>query len=172
MSQQPELAGRVIGVAFAEPRRLREFRGVLEADVPLYTDPGRAVYDALGFTRGSVRRVWLDPRVWWRYAKLLSSGMRLKRTEEDTLQMAGDAVVDGSARLTWIHRSTGPDDRPSVAEVVAAFRDATAATRPCRPRGEPVESRHDSGKGWLRRARRVHRSVDVDDDGGRGAGWL
>lgn len=120
----------MVGLAFAEPRRLREFRDVLEADVPLHTDPTRAVYDAFGFARGSVRSVWLDPRVWWRYVKLLSSGMRLERTEEDTLQMAGDAVVDGTGRLTWIHRSTGPDDRPSVAEVVAAFRDASATTRP------------------------------------------
>ncbi len=36
----------------------------------------------------------------------------------------GDAVFDASGVLTWIHRSAGPEDRPSVATVATELRAA------------------------------------------------
>ncbi len=65
--QREQLAGRVICVTFAAPALLRAFERELCLGMPLFGDPDRAVYDAFGFGRGSVRCVWLDPRVWAGY---------------------------------------------------------------------------------------------------------
>jgi len=122
--QREQLAGRVVCVTFAAPALLRAFERELRIDLPLFGDPDRAVYDAFGFGRGSVRRVWLDPRVWARYAQLLARGPRPGWSGQDTLQLGGDAVVDAAGIIRWIHRSTGPDDRPSVSTLAAQLRSA------------------------------------------------
>jgi len=68
--------------------------------------------------------VWLDPRVWRRYASLLARGRRSERTDGDVLQLGGDAVLDAHGRLASIHRSAGPEDRPTVDELVTAVQRA------------------------------------------------
>jgi len=125
VSHEPELAGRLACVTFAAPALLAAFARELDLDVALYADPDRAVYRAFGYERGSVRRVWLDPRVWRRYARLLRDGLRPGRSEQDTLQLGGDAVVAGG-RLEWIFRSAGPEDRPPAAAVAEALRAAAS----------------------------------------------
>jgi len=125
MSNQREaLAGRVACITFADAPLLAAFERGLGLDVPLFGDPERAVYRAFGFARGSFARVWLDPRVWARYAQLLHSGQRPGLNDQDKLQLGGDAVFDASGVLTWIHRSAGPEDRPSVATVATELRAA------------------------------------------------
>ena len=108
------LPGRIIVISFTAPQMLGRFEDELQLGLEMFADPERAVYEALGFGRGSVSRVWLHPRVWIRYAGLLAGGARLRAAEGDTLQLGGDAVVDAEGRLAWIHRSTGPEDRPPV----------------------------------------------------------
>jgi hypothetical protein len=104
---------------------LRGFEREMKLPYPLYGDPDRATYRAFGFGRASARRVWLDPRVWTRYAQLLVRGRRpVGAPEQDTLQLGGDAVLDARGRLSWIYRSTGPEDRPSVDRLVGAMREA------------------------------------------------
>ena len=124
--RRAEIPGPIACVTFAEPAMLRGFERQMELPYPLYGDPDRATYRALGFGRASTRRVWLDPRVWARYARLLARGRRPGGAPaQDTHQLGGDAVVDARGRLSWIHRSTGPVDRPSVDRLVAAMRDAS-----------------------------------------------
>lgn len=101
-------------VTFASPAMLARFEAELELGVPMLADRDRALYAALGLGRGSVARVWLDPRVWIRYARLLAGGGRMRRTQDDTLQLGGDAVIDADGRLAWIYRSRGPEDRPGI----------------------------------------------------------
>ena len=121
-----ELAGRLVCITFAAPPLLRAFQRELQLDLPLLGDPGRAVYDAFGFGRGSVRRVWLDPRVWTRYAQLLARGQRPGWSGQDTLQLGGDAVIDAAGIVRWIYRSAGPDERPSIATLAAQLQAAAA----------------------------------------------
>ena len=111
---------RIAVITFVEAPLLRAFASELRLDeVPLYGDPDRRLYDALGFGRGSVARVWLDPRVWLRYARSLRRGGRLpRRPAQDTLQLGGDALVDADGRVVWLYRSRGPEDRPAADEVV------------------------------------------------------
>ncbi len=110
-------------ITFASPPLLARFAAELDLGLPILADRDRALYAALGFGSGSVARVWLDPRVWARYARLLARGHRMRRMQEDTLQLGGDAVVDADGRLAWIYRSRGPDDRPAI----EALRRAVAS---------------------------------------------
>lgn len=135
--QRAKLAGGLACITFAEPPLLAMFDRELGLGVPLFGDPGRASYRAFGFGRGSVRRVWLDPRVWASYARLLAGGQRPRLTRQDTLQLGGDAVIDAGGTLTWIHRSAGPEDRPSVATVAAELAKAASVTPRSAPQPAP-----------------------------------
>ena len=117
-----ELHGRIVVVTFSPPELLARFEAELGLGLPMLSDRDRALYAALGFGRGSVRRVWLDPRVWARYARLLARGERMRPAQEDTLQLGGDAVVDAEGRLVWAYRSRGPEDRPSIEALQGALK--------------------------------------------------
>jgi hypothetical protein len=129
-----ELGLPVACVTFAPGWMLRGFAAELPG-LALYGDVDRALYRALGFGRGSFARVWLDPRVWARYARLLAGGRRVAgRPDQDTLQLGGDAVVAPGGEITWLYRSRGPDDRPPVDAIVRASRAAwTSASQDAPP---------------------------------------
>jgi len=112
---------RVVVVAFAPRESLVGYqqRQRLEHLLVL-SDPERAAYRAFGLGRGSVARVWLDPRVWIRYVWLILAGGRPEAAHEDTLQLGGDALVDAGGRIAWIYRSRGPEDRPTIDQIAAA----------------------------------------------------
>ncbi len=118
------LGARVACISFAAPELLRAYRDKVGVRAPLYADPERAAYRAFGFGRGSVGRVWLDPRVIGRYAQLRMRGKRPERPAQDTLQLGGDVVVGADGRVAWVYRSAGPEDRPSVASIGAALARA------------------------------------------------
>lgn len=107
-------------VTFAPAPTLAAFERGLGLPFAYYGDPERRAYDAFGFERASTARVWLDPRVWSRYARLLARGARLERPGQDTLQLGGDVLVDAAGVVEWVYRSRGPEDRPSVAALLAA----------------------------------------------------
>ena len=124
MSQRKEEIGaRIACVSFVAPPLLSAYERELGLhDVVLLSDPESAQYEAFGFGRGSLARVWLDPRVWWRYASLLARGRRWAGFGEDTLQLGGDVLLAADGTVRWIYRSRGPEDRPSVEEIVTAAR--------------------------------------------------
>lgn len=119
--QTEEIDGRIACITFAQPTMLRGFERKMSLPYPVYGDPGRESYRVFGLGHASGARVWLDPRVWARYASLIARGRRPERPdgEEDTLQLGGDAVLDAQGHLHWIYRSRGPEDRPPVEEIVA-----------------------------------------------------
>ena len=116
-----ELGVRVVVVGFADRGALGGYRRAFGLDdVLVLADPERITYALFGFGRASFARVWLDPRVWLRYAALLARGRRPAPAHEDTLQLGGDVLVDAAGRVRWIYRSAGPEDRPSLAQLEAA----------------------------------------------------
>lgn len=117
-----KLAVRIVVVAFASAQSLIAYQHRHGLDhLLVLSDPDRHAYRAFGLGRGSVLRIWLDPRVWARYLQLMLRGRRPEAAHEDTLQLGGDALVDSDGRITWIHRSRGPEDRPSVADIQMAI---------------------------------------------------
>lgn len=124
--RQDEIDARIVCVTFAEPSQLAAFERKLALPYPIWGDPARTTYHALGFERASWRRVWLDPRVWARYATLLARGRRTERSGQDELQLGGDVVLDADGRVAWIYRGAGPEDRPAVDLLADAVRAAAA----------------------------------------------
>lgn len=118
------LGARVACISFAGPEFLRAYRDKVGVHAPLYADQERAAYRAFGFGRGSVGRVWLDPRVIGRYAQLWMRGKRPERSGQDTLQLGGDVVTGADGRVAWVYRSAGPEDRPTVESIAAALAQA------------------------------------------------
>ncbi len=121
LDHREELGVEVVVVAFAIPEWLAVYERELgRPGLRFLSDPDRASYRAFGFPRGSTRRVWLDARVWRRYAALIARGRRPRPAREDPLQLGGDVLADRDGIVRWTYRSTGPEDRPSLAEVRAA----------------------------------------------------
>ena len=115
----------VVLVTFTDPDNLSDYivRNLLP--FPVLTDPDRSAYAAYGFGRGSVGRVW-GWRAGRRYLELLRAGRwrELRRPTEDTLQLGGDVVIAPDGTLAWGFWSEGPDDRPSVDDIIAAVEAA------------------------------------------------
>lgn len=110
----------VVVVTFTRPRNLSGYRRRFAAPLRVVADEDRVLYRALGLGRGPWWRVY-GPGTSRRYAELLRGGRRLERPHEDTLQLGGDAVVGADGRLTWRYRGAGPDDRPTVDDLLAAL---------------------------------------------------
>ncbi|MEM9714706.1 MAG: AhpC/TSA family protein [Actinomycetota bacterium] len=121
---------RVALVTFTDTELVTSYRLEHELPFPVLTDPERATYRAYGLDRGSIARVW-GWRAARRYLELLRAGGRstvrsLARPIEDTRQLGGDFVVGRDGRFVLAFRGEGPDDRPSVDQLVAAVRPAAA----------------------------------------------
>lgn len=111
-------------VTFARPRVLSGYRRRFADPFTVVSDEERQFYRALGFGRGSFWRVW-GWRAAKKYIELIRAGGRLEKTDADTRQLGGDAVVDRDGTLAWRYAGAGPDDRPEVDELVAAVRALT-----------------------------------------------
>jgi hypothetical protein len=114
---------RLVLVGFSPPDRLAALARHLRWPGLALTDEARELYGRLGIGRAPLWRVY-SPRTLRTYAAALVRRERLRRPVEDTRQLGGDAVVrDGVVRQLWRPRS--PDDRPSVAELLAAAGELT-----------------------------------------------
>lgn len=118
LNEGDSLGARVVVVAFAPADALAQYQQWLGLDAVLVlSDPERETYRAFGFGRASFRRVWLDPRVWARYAALIARGGRPRPARDDTLQLGGDVLSDAAGHVRWVYRSRGPEDRPPLMAV-------------------------------------------------------
>lgn len=114
-------ATEVVLITFTDLATLAAYRDRNALPFTVVSDADRAAYRAFGLGRGSVARVW-GWRAVLRYVQLLrDSGLRaLRRPTEDTLQLGGDFVVDPDGTLVYGFWGDGPDDRPSVDDLIAA----------------------------------------------------
>jgi len=123
--QLDEADASVVFVTFDDPEPVR--RGLLaglEVPYPVLVDRERVAYRAWGLRRSSLAGIWLDPRVWARYAALVVRGERLRRLGSDTLQLGGDFVVDGHGKVVYA-RPQQRDDRPPVGDLLRMVRSAS-----------------------------------------------
>ncbi len=109
-------------VTFARPRVLAGYQRRFADPFRVVSDEDLSFYRALDFGRGSFWRVW-GWRAAKKYIELLRQGHRLEKTDTDTLQLGGDAVLARDGTLAWRYAGEGPDDRPSVDELIAAVHD-------------------------------------------------
>ncbi len=112
-------------ITFSDPKYLRAYRGRTGWDRPILVDTDRSVYRQFGYDRGSVWRVY-GWRVLRRYAQIFRrDGFGdYEKATEDTLQLGGNAVIDPGGATSWVYRGAGPDDRPSVDELIERVEQA------------------------------------------------
>lgn len=112
----------VLVVSFGAPAALDDFRARMGLPFPIAGDLDRRAYRAYGMMQGSAWQIW-HPRTLWRYARLRVGGTRLQRPAEgdDLSQLGGDFVIDADGVLRLCHASARPDDRPSLATLLAAL---------------------------------------------------
>ncbi|MBM2822840.1 MAG: AhpC/TSA family protein [Thermoleophilia bacterium] len=128
--QLDEAGASVVFVTFDDPEPVRRaLLAGLEVPYPVLVDRERVAYRAWGLRRSSVAGIWLDPRVWWRYASLVVRGERLRTLGSDTLQLGGDFVLDGDGIVIYA-RPQRRDDRPPVGELLRALRSAARVEPP------------------------------------------
>ncbi len=113
----------VVMVTFTDPDNLDGYQGVNSVPFPILIDSDRSSYRAYGLDRGSVWRVW-GWKATKRYFEIFrQGGLRdLRRPTEDTLQLGGDFIIAPDGTLAWGFWGDGPDDRPSVNELIAEIR--------------------------------------------------
>ena len=128
-ARQDELGdSEIVVVTFANPRVLRGYRKRFADPFTVVSDVQRETYRALGFGRGAFWRVW-GWKAAKKYVELLRSGHKLEKgnSETDTRQLGGNAVLDREGRLAWIYAGAGPDDRPTVDELIDVVRSLPGA---------------------------------------------
>ena len=118
-----KLGGRVAVISFARPEQLAPFAHRLGHPYLWLADPDRASYRALGLSRRGLRAV-LPMRVFWDYLRFALQGKIWRPEQADVAQMGGDFVFDRDGNLPLSHVSRASDDRPPVADVMAALRRA------------------------------------------------
>ena len=77
----------------------------------------------MGLQRTSFARLWLDPAVWARYARLLAGGERPRGLGHDTRQLGGDFIVNPDGTLLY-SRPQQRDDRPPVGRLLRTIEEA------------------------------------------------
>ncbi|MCK9494829.1 MAG: AhpC/TSA family protein [Dehalococcoidia bacterium] len=94
--------------------------------VPLYTNPGREVYDALGAKRPGAIAL-LDPRVYWNGLKTVLRGFFPKKKQGDAAQLGGVFLVRPDGSMPYAYRSDLAGDVPSPREVLRVVGAEAAA---------------------------------------------
>lgn len=112
----------VVVMTFTDHNNIGAYRQRHQLDLPVIVDPDRLAYRAYGLGRGSIRRVW-GGRAAARYLEIVGSDgfAGLARPVEDTLQLGGDFIVDPDGTLVYGFWGEGPDDRPSVEDLLLAL---------------------------------------------------
>lgn len=118
-------------LTFTEPENLVGYSATHDLPFPILIDPDRRAYRAFGLARGSLARVY-GWKVARRYLELFrQQGMSgLARPTEDTLQLGGDFVVGSDGTLVYGFWGEGPDDRPSVDDLIEAVQGSRTGPNP------------------------------------------
>ncbi len=85
--------------------------------VPLYTNPGREVYAALGAKRPGISGL-LNPLMYWRAFRLMLRGFLPKQVQGDAAQLGGVFLVRPDGSMPYAYRSDLAGDHPSAADLL------------------------------------------------------
>lgn len=126
---------RVVVIGQGSPEDAREFRDANGVTLPLYVDPSRASYCAVGLKRG----FWstLGPGAVARAVSALTSGYRQRRSSGDVLQQGGVVVMGPGGREFYRYASREAGDHPSIGKLQ---RVLDVAARQPAPRGGPARA--------------------------------
>lgn len=89
--------------------------------VPLYTNPGREVYQALGAKRPGALAL-LNPRFWWNGLRVALRGFLPRKVQGDAAQLGGVFLVRPDGAMPYAYRSDLAGDHPSNEALLRAAR--------------------------------------------------
>lgn len=114
--------GAAVGIGTAAAYQAR---GLLKRGhpFPLWLDPERRVYDALGLGRLSLARFLFDARGWGRYLRSLAAVRRQGLITAHYSVLSGVALTDAAGEVRYVHRATGLGDYPPVDELIGRLRE-------------------------------------------------
>jgi hypothetical protein len=116
-----ERGARLVIVVPVAVDRAREWRAAAGIATPVWADPEKALYAALGALRP--RGTWtLRPAILWRgFVELLHGNVPRKAPGVDPLHQGVDCVVDAGGTIVELHRPVNAGDRLSVADILATL---------------------------------------------------
>lgn len=97
----------------------RVFAEDLGIDFPIFTDPERKTYKALGMRRDILASFSLD--IVRNSRRAMSKGFRQTSTQGDVLQLGGVLVVSPDGKVPYFYASRVAGDHPDPAEILAAL---------------------------------------------------
>jgi peroxiredoxin len=111
----------VVLVTFTKPERLDTYRANNHLPFPILIDDERVAYRTYGLGRGSLARMY-GRKAARKYMELFKkNGLAgLAKPVEDTQQLGGDFVIGPDGVLRYGFWGEGPDDRPSVDDLITA----------------------------------------------------
>jgi AhpC/TSA antioxidant enzyme len=104
------------------PEMADEFVRSFGVQVPVYTDPSKRTYTAVGFKHGLLSSV--DPRVAVRAAEVLKEGYRQGKIMGDAFQQGGAILVTADGRVPFVHVNAFAGDEIPPDRLLAEVRRA------------------------------------------------
>lgn len=95
-------------------------------EVPLYTNPGREVYAALGAKRPGTLAL-IRPRLYWNGLRAVLRGHLPRRKQGDAAQLGGVFLVRPDGSMPYAYRSDLAGDHPGREELIRVARASQAA---------------------------------------------
>ena len=109
------------------PDQAQRFAEGIDLETPLYTDPERASYAALGMSREISQHLAQLPGTLGAAWKTWRQGFRQGAVLGDAMQLGGVLVVSKGGRVVYEQRSRHPGDHPSNRHVLEALRQVSQA---------------------------------------------
>ena len=116
--QRDRLSATGVGLVFIGNGTVdmaRDFARSFDVQDPLYTDPGRASYKALG-----LRRSFGLMKSLGRGRRAMASGFRQGKTAGDVWQQGGVVLFDEGGAVRWKHVDDGAGDAADLEGFLAA----------------------------------------------------
>ena len=112
----------VVAISFEPLERLMTEARDLGLPFPVLSDPHRKTYRDYGLSKGSLREVY-NVKAGWGYLKLLLRGRRFRFVRSDLRQFGGDFVIDMEGSVRFAYKCRGPQDAPSVEQLISVLKD-------------------------------------------------
>lgn len=120
-----QAGGGLVLVGMGELRYAQAFGKEFDISCPIFVDPSRAAYRALGMKR-SIGRTLALPSVWAARVRASRQGFSQKGVKGDPWQLGGVLLVLPGGRIAYRYLSDTSADHPPVGEILSALRRAVA----------------------------------------------